>query len=115
MTNDPGNDNLELTGPPDDDDQDFGADILTLLDDEGAEHNFEVLDSAEFEGHSYMALVPVPEKPEDLLEDTGELVILRMVEEDGEEYLEAIEDEDEFDKVGAFFTERLSDTFEFED
>ena len=96
-------------------DFEMGPDIMTLLDEDGAEHSFEILDSAEFEGKNYMALVPVPEQPEDVLEDTGELVILRMGEEDGEEFLEAIEDETEFDKVGAFFIDRLSDTFDFED
>ena len=96
-------------------DSGFGPDIMTLLDEDGAEHSFEVLDSAEFEGKSYMALVPVPDQPEDLLEDAGELVILRLGEEDGEEFLEAIEDDAEFDKVGAFFMDRLSDAFEFED
>jgi uncharacterized protein YrzB (UPF0473 family) len=105
---------LEL-GETAEDDLELGPDLLTLLDEEGEEHNFEVLDSAEFEGNSYMALVPVPESPEDILDDADELVILRVVEEDGEEFLEAIEDEDEFDRVGAFFTERLSETFDFED
>ncbi|MDR2933619.1 MAG: DUF1292 domain-containing protein [Oscillospiraceae bacterium] len=94
---------------------DLGADILTLMDEEGVEHEFEVLDSAEFEGHSYMALVPVLNDAQAVLDDTGDLVILRMIEEDGEEFLEAIEDDDEFDRVGDFFTERLSDTFEFEE
>jgi uncharacterized protein YrzB (UPF0473 family) len=105
---------LEL-GETAEDDLELGPDLLTLLDEEGEEHTFEVLDSAEFEGNSYMALVPVLENPEDILDDADELVILRVVEEDGEEFLEAIEDEDEFDRIGAFFTERLSDTFDFED
>ncbi|MCL2056759.1 MAG: DUF1292 domain-containing protein [Oscillospiraceae bacterium] len=100
---------------PGDEGMELGADIMTLMDEDGAEHSFEVLDSAEFEGSSYMALVPVPDEPEDVLDDTGDLVILRIGEEDGEEFLEAIEDEAEFDKVGAFFIERLSDSFDFED
>ena len=94
---------------------DTGADILTLLDEEGAEHEFEVLDSAEFEGCNYMALVPILEEPQDLIDDIGELVILRVSEEDGEEFLETIEDEDEFNRVGDFFTARLADDFDFED
>lgn len=94
---------------------DIGEDLLTLVDEDGVEHQFEVVDSAELDGENYMALVPVFDKPEELLEDSGELVILKIVEEDGEEFLEAIEDETEFDKVGDFFMERLSDSFEFED
>jgi uncharacterized protein YrzB (UPF0473 family) len=98
-----------------DDALDMGPDLLTLLDEDGVEHSFEVLDSAEFEGNSYMALVAMPENPEDILDETDELVILRVAEDDGEEFLEAIEDEDEFERVGAFFTERLAEDFDFED
>lgn len=94
---------------------DTGADLLTLVDEEGAEHEFEVVDTAEFEGCEYVALVPVFDSGEDMLEDSGELVILKSVEEDGEEFLEAIEDDGEFDRVGAFFMERLKDVFDFED
>ncbi len=94
---------------------DLGAEILTLVDDEGVEHEFELVDSEEIEGVRYVALVPVFEDGEELLEDSGELVVLRVVEEDGEEFLEAIEDEAEFDRIGEFFMERLADTFEFEE
>ena len=45
--------------------------------------------------------------------DDGELVILKSVMEGEEEFLEAIEDEAEFDQVAAIFMERLSDSFEF--
>lgn len=96
-------------------DLDSGTDILTLVDEDGVEHEFEVVDTAQIEDESYVALVPVFDSAEELLEDSGELVILRVVEEDGEEFLEAIEDEAEFDKIGEFFMERLGDTFDFED
>lgn len=94
---------------------DAATDVITLVDDEGVEHEFEIVDSAEFEGENYMALVPVFDDPQDMLDDSGELVILKIVAEEGDEYLEAIEDEAEFDKVGAFFMERLSDVFDFEE
>lgn len=93
----------------------LGTEILTLVDEEGVEHEFELVDSEEIDGERYVALVPVFNDGEELLEDSGELVVLRVVEEDGEEFLEAIEDEDEFDRIGEFFMERLADTFDFED
>jgi uncharacterized protein YrzB (UPF0473 family) len=92
---------------------DTGADLMTLVDEEGIEHQFEVADSAELDGKNYVALIPVFDDPEEMLEDSGELVILRVEEEDGEEVLDIIEDEAEFDKVGDFFMERLKDTFDF--
>jgi len=92
----------------------FGPDILTLVDEEGVEHAFEAVDSLELGDERYMALVPVMDE-EEALEDSGELVVLKVVEEDGEEFLEAIEDEDEFDQVAAMFMERLEDEFDFEE
>lgn len=94
---------------------DTGADLLTLVDEEGQEHEFEVVDTAEFQGTNYVALIPMFDSPEDSLQDSGDLVILKVVEEEGEEFLEAIEDDAEFDKVGDFFMDRLKDTFDFID
>jgi len=96
-------------------DIEISNDILTLVDEDGQEHQFEVADTAEFEGCDYMALVPVYDDAQELLDDSGELVILRVMEEDGEEYLEAIEDEAEFNKVGDFFVARLEDIYDFEE
>ena len=99
----------------DEKDIDYGADILTLVDEEGAEHEFEVVGSDELDGQRYMALVPVFEDGADLIDDSGELIILRVVEEDGEEILEAIEDEEEFDRIADFFMNQLADEFDFEE
>jgi uncharacterized protein YrzB (UPF0473 family) len=101
----------EQNGEP----MDSGVDLMTLVDEDGVEHQFEVADSAELDGKNYMALIPVFENPSEMLDDPGELVILRVMEEDGEEFLEIIEDEAEFDKVGDFFMDRLSETFDFTD
>lgn len=90
-------------------------DILTLLDEDGQEHEFELVDSAELDGQEYMALIPIYENPEEVLEDSGELLVMRVAQEDGEQYLDAIDNEDEYVKVMDFFAERLSDVFEFMD
>ena len=86
---------------------DYGADILTLVDDDGVEHQFEVADTMDYEDHQYMALVPVFDEAEELLEDSGELLVLEMVEHDGEGYLEPIADEDLFNNIALMFMERL--------
>ena len=90
----------------------FGPDILTLQDDEGVDHDFEVLDTYEEEDDRYMALVPV-EDEEALESDDGELVILKIQAEGDEEFLVAIEDEAEFDKISAIFMERLEEYYDF--
>mgnify|MGYP002518527843 CR=1 FL=1 len=53
---------------------------------------------------------------EEILDGDGELIILSVVEdEDGETYLEPIEDEALFNEIGAIFEERLADYFEFDE
>jgi len=96
-------------------DLEYGAEIITMVDDDGVEHEFELVDSEEIEGTQYVALIPVFDNGQEQLEDSAELIILRMVMEEDEEFLEAIEDEDEFDRISEFFMQRLADDFEFED
>ena len=93
-----------------------GADLLTLVDEDGQEHEFEIIDSLEQpDGAEYVALVPVLEDDDPEAEDSGELIILKVAEEDGEEVLEAVEDDEEFERIGAIFKERLKEAFDFED
>ncbi len=93
----------------------YGNDIVTVVDDDGVEHQFEVLDRIETDDNKkYIALTAVYENPADMLDDSGELIILRVLEEDGESILEPIEDDEEFDEIGGIFQERLSELFEFE-
>jgi uncharacterized protein YrzB (UPF0473 family) len=91
--------------------------LITLLDEDGVEHEFEHLASLEHEGASYVALVPAYEDAEDLIDSDGELVILKVVEdeESGEELLAAIENEEEFDVVAKKFETMLDDEFEILD
>ena len=94
---------------------DYGADILTLVDDDGVEHQFEVADTMDYEDHQYMALVPVFDEAEELLEDSGELLVLEMVEHDGEGYLEPLADEALFYSIAPLFMERLEEEFDYVD
>ena len=92
--------------------KEYNPDIINLTDDEGKEYTFEVLDAIESEDGRYLAMLPVFENPEEMLEDSGELVIGKVGEENGEEYLFPIEDDDEYEFVADAFIERLQDVFE---
>jgi len=94
--------------------EDFGPDIITLVDEDGAEHEFEVIDSLDTDDNHYMALIP-SETAENLPEDEGELVILKVVEDEGEEFLEPIEDETEFNEISEIFMDRLDEFYEFDE
>lgn len=91
--------------------------LLSLLDEEGNEHEFEHLATVEYNGESYVALSPVFEKAEEMLGGDASLVILKIVtdEETGEEVLTSLEDDAEFDAVSAEFEKILGDEYEFEE
>ena len=93
--------------------EEFSPDLVTLVDDEGNEHEFEIVDTLDYNEERYVALVASYEEQDEDAEDDGELVILKAVMDGDEEFLEAIEDEAEFDEVAALFMERLEDDFDF--
>ena len=94
-------------------DCDLGEGIITLVDEEGIEHEFEIADMLDEDGVQYLALIPVIEDPDELLNDPGELVVLKVVAQGAEEFLEAIEDEDEFNRISALFMDRLGEDYDF--
>jgi len=93
--------------------EEYDPEIYTLTDDDGNELHFALLGTLEHEGGVYKALVPVNEKGE---EESEEYVILKCgVDEDGEDILETIEDDDEFDRIADIFDDEFSDIFYDED
>lgn len=94
------------------DEQDFNPDIYTLVDEEGTEQTFELLDVMDLEDERYFALIPYFENPEELVEDEGELIVLKsQMDENGEELMVTIDDDAEYQRVGNLFLEKLSDMF----
>ena len=92
--------------------EEYGNDIISLMDEEGSGSEYEMIDAVELHGQTYVALLPLYENPEDIVEEDYQVVILKMVEEDGEEILLTINDEAEFDAVWQAFEDRLSDEYE---
>ena len=79
---------------------------------------YEKLDELEYDGEIYFALIPFhedeeDEEPETEGEETEEIFeefgILKKVEQDGEFFLETIEDDDLHDKIGKMFEERFDE------
>ena len=95
--------------------EDYNPDIITLCDDDGKEYTFEVLDAIETDEARYLALLPVYEDPQKILDDSGELVIVKVDEEDGEEFFSEIEDDDEYETIADAFIDRLQNAFEIEE
>ena len=73
----------------------FGDDFITITDEDGVEYELEVLCSVEYQGSTYLGVCPAGEEDEEELE----VSVLKVVEEDGEEILEAVTNEDELAAV----------------
>ena len=74
----------------------YGSDFITIVDEDGTEYELEVLSTLEYDGSTYMAVIPAGDSLEDM---ELEVSILKSVEEDGEPILCAIEDEAELQAV----------------
>ena len=83
--------------------------ILTLVDENGQDVDFEYLDCIEYQGKEYLVLVPAEE-------EAFEIVILEVqpVDEETENYI-AVEDEAVLDTVYGIFKERYKDVLDFAD
>ena len=73
----------------------FGSDFMTIVDEDGTEYELEVLSTLEYNGATYLAVIPAGAEDGDDLQGS----ILKSVEEDGEPILCAIEDEAELEAV----------------
>lgn len=85
--------------------EEFGSDYMTIVDEDGTEYELEVLSTLEYNGATYLAVIPAVDASE---EADLEVSILKSVEdEDGEPLLCAIEDEQELESVYTLIMESL--------
>ena len=81
----------------------YGSDFMTIVDEDGEEFELEILSTLEYDGSTYLAVIPAgAEDSADL-----EVSILKSVEEDGEPILCAIEDEEELEAVYSLIMDQL--------
>ncbi len=83
----------------------YGSDFMTIVDEDGTEYELEVLTTLEYNGATYLAVIPATDGPNDLSQ--LEVSILKSVEEDGEEILCAIEDDAELEAVNDLLMDSL--------
>ncbi len=81
--------------------------FVTVTDDEGNTFELEYIDSLEYNGQEYRAFFPTLEEGQD--EDSEEmgLILLKVIQEDGEELLATIDDDQELEAVYQEFLEVL--------
>ena len=96
-------------------DDSFGPDFITVTDEEGNDFELEMVDSLEHKGITYYAMFPAVEEdeatgqPKDVDADDEEygLVIMKGIEENGEELLSTLDSDEELDEVYELFMERF--------
>jgi len=74
----------------------YGSDFLTIVDDDGNEFELEVLSTLEYNGNTYLAVIPAADNTDQL---ELEVTILKSTEENGESILSVIEDDEEMEAV----------------
>ena len=93
--------------------EEFGSDYMTIIDEDGTEYELEVLSTLEYNGATYLAVIPAVGSDE---EADLEVSILKSVEdEDGEPLLCAIEDEQELESVYTLIMDALYEEDEDEE
>ena len=87
--------------------EDFGPDFITVTDEDGNDIELELVDALEHKGVTYMAFFPAVEEGAEEDGDEYGLVILKSVEENGEEMLSTLDSDEELTEVYDLFMERL--------
>lgn len=77
----------------------YEPDLISVTDDDGNEIVFELLERYETHDDVYVAITEYHDEAEEIVEADNEVIILKVLEENGEEYLAEIEDEMEFEQV----------------
>lgn len=87
--------------------EEYSADMITLIDDEGDQHEFQVLDAIQTDDGKFVALFPTSEEDG----DEGTYYIFEVIEENGEEQLVEVEDDDVLDSLAEIFAERFDEIY----
>ena len=74
----------------------YGSDFLSIVDDDGNEYELEVLSTLEYNGNTYLAVIPAAESADQL---ELEVSVLKSIQENGESILSVIEDQEELEAV----------------
>ena len=81
----------------------YGSDFITIVDEDGTEYELEVLSTLEYDGCTYLAVIPAADESELELE----VSILKSIEENGEPILVGIEDDAELEAVYDLIMDQL--------
>ena len=95
--------------------ENFGPDFITVTDEDGNDFELELVDTLEHRGITYYAMFPAVEEdeatgePKDVDADDEEygLVIMKAIQDNGEELLSTLDSDEELDTIYELFMERF--------
>lgn len=92
----------------------FGPDFYTVEDEDGNAFELELIDTLEHNGVVYHAFFPATPEDEDeevtdIDPDEDGLVLLKVIQEDGEDLLATLDTDEEIDEIYELFMERFLD------
>lgn len=94
--------------------ENYEPDIISVTDDDGNEILFELLERYENDNGVYVAITEYRDDAEDIVEADYEVIILKVAEENGDEYLEEIEDETEYNEVSEILMNKIEQQYDVE-
>ena len=94
--------------------ENYEPDIISVTDDDGNEILFELLERYENDNGVYVAITEYRDDAEDIDEADYEVIILKVAEENGDEYLEEIEDEAEYNEVSEILMNKIEQQYDVE-
>ena len=83
------------------------GDLITIVDDEGQEFELEYIDEIDYNGSTYVAFLPADMEEND--PDYGLIILRSVLDENGEELFDSIDDDAELDDVYEKFMTLLFD------
>lgn len=94
--------------------ENYEPDIISVTDDDGNELLFELLERYECDNGVYVAITEYRDDAEDIVEADYEVIILKVAEENGDEYLEEIEDEAEYNEISEILMNKIEQQYDVE-
>lgn len=94
--------------------ENYEPDIISVTDEDGNEILFELLERYENDNGVYVAITEYRDDAEDIVEADYEVIILKVAEENGDEYLEEIEDEAKYNEVSEILMNKIEQQYDVE-
>ena len=92
----------------------YEPDIISVTDENGEEILFELLERYEDGGNVYVAITEYRDYDEEIVDGDYEVIILKVINDGDDEFLEEIEDEDEFNRISDILMKMVEEQYDVE-